>query len=200
MSRLPRPPLPVLEVRPVTTLESARRGYRDRVLFLYPAGESYALRHAQPADAPAIHTLLETYVREGLLLPRTLEQVYQTIRDFVVAVDGETIVGCGALRIYTESLAEVGALAVARQWQGRGVGHRIVATLKDEARALGIARVIALTLEDRFFHRQGFRTTRIAEFPEKIARDCARCARRSTCIEIAVVHDVEADISDTGRH
>jgi amino-acid N-acetyltransferase len=190
----------VLDVRPVATLESARRGYRDRVLFLYPVGESYALRPAQPADAPAIHALLEIYVREGLLLPRTLEQVYQSIRDFVVAVDGDAVVGCGALRIYTEALAEVGALAVARGWQGRGLGHRIVAALKDEARALGIARVIALTLEERFFHRQGFRTTRITEFPEKIARDCARCAKRSTCIEIAVVHDVEADISDTGRN
>ena len=117
--RAPRFSLPVLDVRPVATLESARRGYRDRVLFMYPAGETYALRHAQPADAPAIHALLETYVREGRLLPRTLEQVYQSIRDFVVAVDGETIIGCGALRIYTESLAEVGALAVARAWQGR---------------------------------------------------------------------------------
>jgi amino-acid N-acetyltransferase len=200
VSRFPRAQLPVLEVHPVATLESARRGYRDRVMFMYPAGESYALRHAQPADAPAIHTLLETFVREGVLLPRTLQQLYQTIRDFVVAVDGETIIACGALRIYTESLAEIGALAVAHEWHGRGVGRRIVGTLKEEARALGIARVLALTLEERFFNRQGFRTVQIAEFPEKIARDCARCAKRSACIEIAVVHDVDADISDTGRN
>lgn len=190
LSRLPQP-LPVSDVRPVATLESARRGYRDRLLFVYPVGETYALRPAQPADAPAIHALLETFVRDGALLPRTLEQVYQAIRDFVVAVDGEAIVGCGALRIYTESLGEIGALAVARDWQARGVGGRIVGALAAEAAALGIRRVIALTLQERFFHRQGFRTAPIAEFPEKIARDCARCAKRAGCIEIAVVHDVE---------
>jgi amino-acid N-acetyltransferase len=200
MRRFPRSALPVLGVRPVTTLESARRGYRDRVLFVYPAGESYALRSAQPADAPAIHALLESFEREGALLPRSLEQVYHAIRDFVVVVDGEAIIGCGALRIYTESLAEIGALAVAREWQSRGVGHAIVGSLKEEARALGIGRVLALTLEERFFHRQGFRTVPIEGFPEKIARDCARCAKRVGCIEIAVVHEVADETSDTGRH
>jgi amino-acid N-acetyltransferase len=195
VSRLAGMPLPVMDVRPVTTLESVRRGYRDRVLFVYPAGETYVLRPAQPADAPAIHALLETFVREGALLPRTLEQVYHAIRDFVVAIDGATIVGCGALRIYTDSLAEVGALAVARSWQARGVGRSIVGALTQEARALGIRRVLALTLQERFFHRQGFRTAPIAEFPEKIARDCARCAKRAGCIEIAVVHDIEASLA-----
>jgi amino-acid N-acetyltransferase len=180
------------DVRPVATLESARRGYRDRVLFLYPAGETYVLRPAQPSDAPAIHSLLESFVREGALLPRTLEQVHHAIRDYVVAVDGGRIVGCGALRIYTDSLAEVGALAVARDWQVRGVGRRIVGALREEARALGIRRVLALTLQERFFHRQGFRTTPIAAFPEKIARDCARCAKRVGCSEIAVVHEIES--------
>jgi amino-acid N-acetyltransferase len=191
--------LPVLDVTPVPTLESARRGYRERLLFVYPMGASYALRHAQPADAPAIHALLETYVAQGSVLPRTLEQVYRSIRDYIVAVDGERIVGCGALRIYRESLAEVGALAVAPDWHGRGVGRRIVEALKLEARILGIGRLFALTLEDGFFHKLGFRTTEIAAFPEKIGRDCARCDRRSTCIEIAVVHEVEADVPDTRR-
>lgn len=190
MSRVAKMPLPVMDVRPVATLESARRGYRDRLLFVYPAGQTYVLRPAQPADAQAIHALQATFVREGALLPRTLEQVYHTIRDYVVAVDGETIVGCGALRIYTESLAEVGALAVARDWQARGVGRSIVGALKEEARALGIRRVLALTLQERFFHRQGFRTAPIAAFPEKIARDCARCPKRAGCIEIAVVHEI----------
>ncbi|MGH7505097.1 MAG: GNAT family N-acetyltransferase [Longimicrobiales bacterium] len=195
----PRIPLPVLDVPANPALEPARRGYRDRVLFVYPAGATYALRHAQPADAPAIHAQLETYVAEGRVLPRTLDQVYRSIRDFIVAVDGERIVGCGALRIYTDTLAEIGALAVVRDWHGRGVGGRIVEALKLEARILAIQRVFALTLEDRFFHKLGFRSVTIDEFPEKIARDCASCARRAGCIEIAVVHEVAYDVQYTRR-
>jgi amino-acid N-acetyltransferase len=80
----------------------------------------------------------------------------------------------------------VGALAVAKSHQGTGLGSRIVETLVHDARALGLQRVFALTLQERFFNRLGFETTNISEFPEKVAADCTGCARRATCNEIAV--------------
>lgn len=144
------------------------------------------LRRAEPSDAREIHELLEGFVAHGQLLPRTLKQVYRTIRDYVVAIEDGRIVGCVALRIYSAEVAEIGALAVATGRQGTGVGRRLVETLLQDAAMLGLRRLFALTLQDGFFHRLGFETTTVSEFPEKVAADCSTCARRATCSEIAV--------------
>lgn len=183
-------PLPVLDDSPRVRLEVARSAHWGRHLSSQVAG-AVSLRRAQPADAPAIHALLEIFVAEGRLLPRSLEQVYRTIRDFVVAMEGDELVGCGALRIYSDTLGEVVALAIAPRWRGRGVGRTIVRALRAEAEELGLSRIFALTEEEIFFHRVGFRRVDIAEFPQKIAQDCAVCAKRTRCIEIAVVHELE---------
>jgi amino-acid N-acetyltransferase len=163
-------------------LEQARES--RRVALVPEVG--FFVRRADPGDAAELHALLEQFVAPGMLLPRTLKQVYQSIRDFVVVVDRGVIIGAGALRIYTAELAEIGALAVADAHQGTGLGGRIVETLVHDARALGLHRVFALTLRDRFFHRLGFETVDVASFPEKVAADCVGCARRASCIEIAV--------------
>jgi amino-acid N-acetyltransferase len=176
--------LPVLQRAVRHGLERQRQS--RPVLVLVPDAPRQTIRGATPADAAAIHALQQGFVARGLLLPRSLEQIYRTIRDFVVAVEDDQVVGCVALRIYSEELAEVGALAVAEARHGTGVGRRLVQTLLAEARALGLRRVFALTLQDGFFHRLGFETVRINEFPAKIAADCAVCARRSACSEIAV--------------
>ena len=190
-------PLPVLEDVPRLRLEMARHAQWGRPLSHESHG-AVALRRAQPTDAPAIHALLEIFVHEGRLLPRTLVQVYRTIRDFVVALEGQELVGCGALRIYSDTLGEVVALAIAPRWRGRGVGRSIVGTLRAQAEELGLARIFALTEEEIFFRRVGFRRVDIAEFPQKVAQDCTVCAKRSRCIEIAVIHELEA-ASHAGR-
>jgi amino-acid N-acetyltransferase len=154
------------------------------------------LRRARPRDVEAIHALLERYAAQGLLLPRTREQVRALVPWLVVAWDGQEIVGCGALRRYATGSAEIGALAVAAHWHGQGVGRVIVDALLEEAQRAGVRRVFALTLQDTFFHRLGFRTVRVDEFPEKVAADCATCARRTKCIEIAVVREVAANGGD----
>jgi amino-acid N-acetyltransferase len=145
------------------------------------------LRAAGPADVVAVHALLEQFVAEGALLPRTQAQVAAMIGDFVVATDATGIVGCGALRRYSADLFEIVALAVAPALHGAGVGRRVVTALVEQARVAGAARVLALTLQDAFFHRIGFRTTTTAAFPQKVAADCSTCARRHACAEIAVV-------------
>jgi amino-acid N-acetyltransferase len=150
------------------------------------------LRRATDGDADAVHALLEGWVALGLVLPRTQAQVASMIGDFIVAWDGVEIVGCAALRRYSPLYAEVGGLAVAANWHGQGIGRLLVEALVEEAVALDLTRVFALTLQEGFFHKLGFRTTAIAEFPEKIARDCSVCARRNACIEIAVVRDLVA--------
>lgn len=164
------------------SLEQAREARR---VTLVTDGGQY-LRRAEPADAQELHELLERFVAPGLLIPRTLKQVYSTIRDFVVVIENGRIVGCGALRIYSAELGEVGALAVLEEARGGGLGGRIVNALVNDARNLGLRRVIALTMRDSFFHRLGFETRALIEYPEKIAADCVTCSRRAGCQEIAV--------------
>lgn len=179
--------LPVLENVVRHGLEQARA---TRPLAIVPDGSALYLRRAQPSDAREIHELLEMFVAHGQLLPRTLRQIYRTIRDFVVAIEDGRIVGCAALRIYSADVAEIGALAVRAEKHGTGVGRQLVQTLVHDAGMLGLRRVFALTLQDGFFHRLGFETTQVAEFPEKVAADCSSCARRATCSEIAVARSL----------
>ncbi|MEX1183470.1 MAG: N-acetyltransferase [Gemmatimonadota bacterium] len=174
--------LPVLDQIVRSGLEQARESRRVAVV----RDDGLFVRRAEPADARELHALLENYVAPGMLLPRTLRQVYRSIRDFIVVIDHGRIIGCAALRIYSAELAEIGALAVAAGHQGAGLGRRLVETLVHDAHALGLQRVFALTLQDAFFHRIGFETTLISEFPEKVAADCSTCARRAACAEIAV--------------
>jgi amino-acid N-acetyltransferase len=182
---VPARQLPLLDDAVRIRLETHRAQRTVSVLRLYDAA-AVRLRRAEPADAVAIHALLEQYVAEGVVLPRSLQQIYRAIRDFVIAEEDGMVVGCGALRIYNPGLAEVGALAVAPRLQGQGVGRRVVETLIEDARALGIERVFALTMQVEFFGRLEFAPVAVSEFPEKIATDCAACPRRAHCPEIAV--------------
>jgi amino-acid N-acetyltransferase len=179
--------LPVLDQIVRNGLEQARESRRVAIV----RDDGLFVRRAEPSDARELHELLERYVAVGMLIPRSLKQVYRSIRDFLVVVDRGRIIGCGALRIYSAELAEVGALAVADEYQGTGLGRRVVETLVTDARSLGLQRVFALTMQDGFFHRLGFETVQISEFPEKIAADCVGCARRAACAEIAVARSLD---------
>src|SRR5690606_21686531 len=90
----------------------ARARVTDGAVTEYPAPTVEGVRRASPADAVAIHGLLDGYARQGLLLPRTLEQVEESIADFLVAENEAGLIACGALRFHSAQLAEVAALAV----------------------------------------------------------------------------------------
>ncbi len=149
------------------------------------------LREALPADVEALHALLDGFARQGLLLPRAVEEVYRNFREFVVAEHDGRIVGCAGLRLYSSELGEIVGLAVSQESHGYGVGRLMIETLLAQAQSLGLQRVIALTLQPGFFHKLGFAAARVDDYPQKIATDCSRCAKRSTCIEIAVVYDLD---------
>jgi amino-acid N-acetyltransferase len=150
-----------------------------------------AIRPARMADIPQIADLLETYARLGLVLPRPIGMLYRHMREFLVAVEGERVIGCGALRLYSPVLAEVCALAVAESCRGKSVGRRIVEALVEEARAFGVRRVFAMTLQESFFNRLGFRTVPMTEVPEKIEADRQEGIDRAKCMKATVVRDLE---------
>ena len=144
------------------------------------------IRKAVLQDARQIHRLLLTYAKDGLVLPRSLMEIFEAIRDFYVYVDQEQVVGAAALNICWEDLAEVRSLVVDAKFSGRGIGQQLVQACLDEARLLGIGRVFALTYQQTFFEKLGFMVIEKSELPQKIWGDCIKCAKFPECDEIAL--------------
>lgn len=159
------------------------------------------IRPARIADMAQVAPLINGFAARGLMLPKTEDQLYRTFREFVLAVDeNERVVGSAGLRIYSPELAELCGLAVDARAHGRGVGRALVEAIVEQAADYGIRTVFALTLEEGFFHRLGFRTASKEQFPQKIAADCNGCAKRYACPEITVTRligpHLEEDIAD----
>ena len=177
----------------LTILQGKRPAIRPHLHLVSPvSANEVTLREALPTDVEDMHTLLAGFAQAGLLLPRSVEEVYRNFREFVVAEHDGRIVGCAGLRLYSSNLGEIVGLAVSEESHGRGVGRLMIETLVAQAKSLGLDKVIALTLQPNFFYKLGFEPTTVAEYPQKIAADCSRCAKRATCIEIAVAYDLTA--------
>ena len=143
-------------------------------------------RGAVLADVPRLEALMAPFVATGDLLPRSNYDLCRHIKEYVVLEADEAIVACGALKVYSAALAEVGALAVHDAWQGKGLGRVVVEALIAGARELGLQEVFALTRKPAFFLRLGFGPAEREQFPLKVWADCARCPRQDCCDEIAV--------------
>lgn len=147
------------------------------------------IRKARVGEAKAIADLVNHYARQGLMLPKSLLQVYEYVRDFVVAVDASgRLLGCGALRLMWHDLAEVRSLAIDERAKGQGLGKKIVQALLEEARGLDLARVFALTYQMEFFERLGFHVVDKSIFPQKVWLDCKGCPKQNCCDEIAMLY------------
>lgn len=154
----------------------------------------YTIRKARPGDSEEIAHLIADFAAEALMLRRTPEMVELAIDDYVVAIDGRgRIVGCGALKEYSPSVAEVAAIAVSRDVHGCGVGRAIVAAVERLAAKRGIFDVFALTLQPAFFSAIGYHRVDRARYPEKIRRDCLGCARRFACNEICFAKNLRLE-------
>ena len=149
------------------------------------------VRPARISDMRQVEALVNGFARDNLMLPKTYDQLARLFREFVVAVDADGVVlGCGALRVYGEQLAEIASLAVDERAHGAGIGRRLVDRLVEDGRALGLTRLFALTLQEGFFHRIGFRTVQRDNFPGKVWADCRNCPKLHACDETAVALDV----------
>ncbi len=160
------------------------------------SGSDPQLRRATLDDVPGIARIMAGYVAEGVLLPRPVGELFQCIREFHVAISGGEVVGCAALRLLWNDLGEVRSLAVRPDFHGRGLGAQLVQAVLDDARALDLPRVIALTREVPFFERNGFIVTSRDLLPRKVWSDCVRCPKRHACDEVAVVLDLVPGASE----
>jgi len=142
------------------------------------------------SDVKGIHGLITEYARKGDMLPRSLADIYENLRDYFVFEenDGE-LVGSAAIHIMWEDLAEVRSLAVREGEMRRGIGTQLVESCISEAIVLGIGRVFALTYKPGFFERLGFHIVDKSELPQKIWTDCLKCSKFPDCDEVALVAD-----------
>lgn len=144
-------------------------------------------RKARAGDVAAIHALISHYAAQGLLLPRTQENIREHLAHFLVMEEDGAVKGCVALEPYGADLAEVRSLAVDDTTRGRGLGARLLRYALTVAKRRRIARVFAVTHAPEFFGRQGFVASTRWALPEKIERDCNSCPKARTCQLVAVI-------------
>jgi len=145
------------------------------------------IRKARFSDIEEIQRLINRYAEEGALLPRSLNELYENIRDFFVWKERGKLLGCCALHISWENLAEIKSLAVSRRVRKKGIGNRLLQSALSEAKDLGIKRVFALTNQEKFFKRNGFKKIKKEKLPHKIWGGCIKCPKFPDCDEVAMI-------------
>src|ERR1700722_17369259 len=145
------------------------------------------VRKASMQDIPALLELINGYAAKGIMLSRTEFEMSENMRDFMVAYDGNTLAGCGALHFYSPTMGEVRSLAVSQTHTKHGIGRLMVDALVYEAKLYGLDAVFAFTYVEGFFAKAGFHAVERGELPLKAWKDCLRCPKFQACDEIAVV-------------
>lgn len=148
------------------------------------------VRKARLSDSRAIHEFIDHYAKKNIMLPRALNDICKSIGDFWVYDDGK-VLGCAALHIYSDELAEIRSLAVDKSSSKRGIGSGLLKACVKEAARLGIKRVFALTVVPGFFEKSGFRAVDKLELPQKIWTDCVACPKLAKCDELAYIKEVK---------
>ena len=147
------------------------------------------VQRATLGDVEEMHRLINYFASKELMLPKSRHHLYQYIRDFFVVKEDGVFAGCGALHILWSDLGEIRSLAVDEQFQGNGVGRKIVEALLWDAADLKLPQVFALTYQKAFFKRLGFVQVEKDTMPRKVWGECMDCPKFPNCDEIAVILD-----------
>ena len=144
-------------------------------------------REALLPDAERIHELICSYSPDGTLLPRSLAEICENVRDFTVAEsESGVFLGCGALHLYGPHLAEVRSIVVKPEAKGQGAGGKLLRALLAEAEEQSVTAVCLFTRIPDFFFHFGFRVVDRTTLPDKIYKDCQNCPRLHRCDEVAM--------------
>jgi len=149
------------------------------------------VRKAVVIDVPAIGAIVNYHAGKGIMLQRPLSRIYENVRDYMVLESGGEIVGCGALHVMWDDLAEIRAVALKEEYIGKGFGRRILEALLDDAKSLGVRKVFVLTYSVELFRYLGFSDIDKSELPHKIWSDCLNCVHFPDCDESALMRSVE---------
>ncbi len=148
------------------------------------------IRKAKLNDVKEIQRLIKLYSARGGILPRSLSELYDDLRDFYVFVQNNKVFGICALHICWDDLAEVRSLAVKEEVRKKGIGTKLVKACLEESKDLGVKRVFALTYHPNFFKKLGFKEVDKNLLPHKIWTDCLKCVKFPDCDEIAVLKEM----------
>ena len=152
------------------------------------------IRSARVGDVPGIYEQICVFADRRLMIRRSMAELYESIREFLVAVDAEDrVVGCVALHVFWENLAEVRCMAVAEHVQGLGVGRRLMDACWESAREIDVKSVFALTNAVGFFERCGYHQIDKSKLPQRIWNECVRCPAFPICTEIALIRSFEPE-------
>lgn len=148
------------------------------------------IRKAGTADVRAVHALINDAAKKETMIPRSLNDLFEHLRDILVCEHKGDIQGVCSLHVVWEDLAEVRSLAVKEKFQSKGAGRALLARALKEARGLGVKRVFALTYKPEFFRKLGFSGIDKSKLPHKVWGDCLRCPKFPDCDEEAVIKEL----------
>ena len=149
------------------------------------------IRKAVIGEVPQIQKVLNYYGDRGILLPRSLSQLYEHLRDFYVTTGEEgNIIAVCALGLCWEDLAEIRSLAVVEKYHGHDYGIRLVEKCVEEAKSLGLKRIFTLTYVPEYFKKLGFRVVDKSDLPHKVWSDCLKCTKFPDCDETALIKKI----------
>ena len=151
----------------------------------------FLIRKARIGDVKGIHSMMKKFAEQGEILPRSLSELYDHLRDFFVCIDEEKgpakLLGTCAMHICWEDIAEIRSLVVLPEYQGKMIGTELVDACLSEAVTLGIYKVFVLTYKLHFFEKFGFKRSDKAALPHKVWADCLKCVKFPDCDEIAML-------------
>ena len=145
------------------------------------------LRKAKIEDIRQIQALINSFAKKDLMLARSLNELYEGIRDFWVCEKNKKIIGCAALHISWEDLAEIKSVAVAKSSQSKGIGKELILKCLEEAKELGAKRVFLLTYNPGYFQQFGFKKVKNSCLPHKVWAECINCCKFPNCQEVALL-------------
>ena len=148
------------------------------------------IRKAKISDIGTIFELVNDFAKQGLMLPKSQIDLYESIRDFFVVEIDNKVVACGALKVFLDDLAEIRSLSTNKDFQKMGLGKMITQKLLNDAKELGIKKVFTLSYQVDFFKKQGFTLIKKEELPQKIWRDCYKCPKFPNCDENALIIEI----------
>lgn len=149
------------------------------------------IRKATVKDVESMKNIINGYAKQEKMLPRSYNELYQYIRSFhVCEINGE-IIGCCAMQVVWEDLAEILSFAVKPEFTKQGIGSKLLDVCLDEAPALGINKVFTLTYVPDFFKKHGFIAIDKSELPHKVWGGCINCAKFPDCDEISLIKQLK---------
>lgn len=149
------------------------------------------IRKARLEDVKQIHQLINFYAQKDQMMPRSLNELYENIRDFWVYEEDGKVIACSALHVVGwEDLAEVKSLAVELSRMKKGIGRQLISVVLNEAGGLGIKKIFALTYCPDFFKKMGFCEIDKSKLPHKIWAECCNCPKFPDCEEVALIREI----------